>query len=202
MTAEVIDYPEIEDKIDAYSRLVAIARDARKERDEKYWIMGQCAILLETHYRDETLARFANEIGVDPKRLYEYKVMTEFYPSDKRALLDGLDITYSHMREAKRLGTVSQAIEFLHDVAMSLWTIVQTRERVNIMLGKMPSISQDASAPAKIYTSPMLQNFHPAFEVIATVTEINGKMVLGDTPLPPEFESGQRFRVMFEPIDS
>lgn len=201
MTVEdlIADSPVIEDDIDAYARLVDIAKDARRERDEQYWIMGQCAILIQTHYGDQTLAKFADEIKVDPRRLYEYKVVTEFYPADIRARLKPLDLTYSHMREARRLGNLDQAVEFLHAVAMNLWTIRQTRERVDIMLGKGQSlITQDERAA--IYTPPMLQNFHPTFEVIATVTEIDGKMVF-DAPLPPGFEKGQQYRVMFEPIE-
>lgn len=198
LEAYIDDQPVIEDDIDAYKRLVDIARDARKERDEQYWIMGQCAILLEIHYAKHTLATFANEIGVEPRRIYEYKIMTEFYPLDIRERLKPLNLTYSHMREAKRLGTIEQAIEFLHQIAESLWTVHQTRERMNIMLGRTQSaMSQDERAA--LYTPPMLQNFHPVFESIMTIRQ-DGTISL-DTPLPPDFEKGKRYRVIFEPIE-
>lgn len=192
------DSPPIEDEIDAYKRLVDIARDARRERDEQYWIMGQCAILIQTHYAKQTLAKFANEIGVDPRRLCEYKVMTEFYPANIRERLKPLDLTYSHMREARRLGDIDQAIEFLHQIAGSLWTVNETRERMNIMLGRtQPGMSQDERAA--IYTPPMLQNFHPVFEGIVMVRQ-DGSITF-DQPLPPDFEKGKRYRAIFEPIE-
>ena len=190
----------IEDKTDAYKRLVDIAKVALAERDAQYWILGQCALVFETHYGDQTLARFADEVGVEPNRLYEYRMMTEFYDAEARERLQPLKLTYSHMREARRLGDIDTASEFLHSVAMNLWTVRQTRQRVDIMLGKAPQISMSQEDRAAIYTPPMLRNFHPTFEIIATITEVDGKMVF-DAPLPPDYEKGQRFRVMFEPIE-
>jgi len=202
ITESVIEAPAPPiDKGYEYARLVEIAIRARQALDINRWTLGDCAAVFETHYRDETLARFANDIKVDPKTLYGYKVMSEFYTSDHRERIAELNLTHTHAREARRLGTVEKAMEFLELAAANLYSVPQTRVEIKLMLlaGKGLPLP-DVDAREKIYTPPMLQNLHPIWEGILTAKEVNGRTTLS-VILPDDIEKDRPYKVIVVALD-
>ena len=52
---------------------------ARRDKDDTHWALGDLADGLETIYGDETLATYAEAIGVDRHRLMRYRTVSRAY---------------------------------------------------------------------------------------------------------------------------
>lgn len=203
-----IEAPEIDesaypqgDKAYGYSQLLEDAILARKAMDTGRWILGECVLELETRYREHTMDQFADEILIDPKRLYEYKLMAAFYPAKERQKLAHLPLSYTHFREAKRLGDLEQAMAFLEDIALNLWTIQDTRNRLKIMLGLGVNVSAGSE-------SPVSHGSLTAEEVVAaggwqgraTVKTARDGSISLKCETPPGVVEGEEYIVTFQKI--
>jgi hypothetical protein len=205
MTAEdfIADSPPQMDEAIAYATLVNDAITARQAMDTGRWLIGEYVRQLKTYYKQKTIEQFSDEVGIDPKRAYEYASMSSFYPLNDRAELSDLDLTYSHYREARRLGDLDQAKAFLSEIALNHWTIQQTRERLKIMLyqGVKVAPGYDSPAPitdatgAPIVNTPEYQWRGPALVTI----DKKGRVQL-QCDHAPEIESGKRYIVSFEEV--
>lgn len=124
----------------AYAALTEDAINARQAMDTGRWLLGEYTrmVLDATVYGQHTIDEFADDIGVDSKRAYEYGAMASYYPPATRESLSELKLTYSHFREAKRLKDLDKSIEFLKTVALNAWTIRQTQEALKEIFDPQP----------------------------------------------------------------
>lgn len=83
----------IQDEAAAYAALVNDAITARQAMDTGRWLLGEYVRQLKTYYGQKTIEQFADDVGVDAKRLYEYAKLASFYPLKDRNELSDLDLT-------------------------------------------------------------------------------------------------------------
>ena len=202
MIEDAIAAPAL-DEIETYSNLVQAAIDARKAMDTGRWLLGNYVRQLITYYAEHTIEQFADEVGVDSRRLYEYGVMASFYPMDARESLSELDLTYSHYREARRLGDLDQAVEFLKTIALNRWTVRQTQDALKSMKAlagaAIPRMGGEFTTTDNRPVNP--HRPRPVWEGITQLTVKNGRITFDPGTLPPDFDPERPYKIIIEPID-
>jgi hypothetical protein len=204
MTAfDVINSPVVSpiDQAAAYAALTEDAINARQAMDTGRWILGECTrMLLDTSlYGQHTLDEFGDTIGVDPKRLYEYGSMASYYTPEKRESLSELNLTYSHLREARRLKDIDKSVAFLQKVALNAWTIAETRDALkeHFHPDSLPSYSD---SPPMTDSNGHPYNPQPEYQWRGPAVvhlDANGVLRLQCEGVP-EVEQGKRYMVSFE----
>lgn len=113
-------------------------REAAENIDKGRWLIGDLANAVETHYGEANIAQFAIQIGVEKKRVEEYRTVCDFWKNPHRQeILDLYPmIKYSHMRDAMRLKSLPKALTFLEDCAANAYTVEQARIELCRLLGK------------------------------------------------------------------
>lgn len=206
MTAEAYISPTSDEAHD-YATLVEYGRTANETMDKNRWLLGEYTLLLITYftrYSERTIEQFAEDISIDPRRLYEFSGMASFYPKEVREELSELNLFYTHWREAKRLKDLDKAIEFLKLIALNQWTLSQTRDALKALLNMGHDVAQTYSEDNKIIDlngrpidqRPIYQWRGPALVAVGK----NGKVQLQCDHMP-EIEDGKRYIVSFEPLD-
>ena len=66
-----------------YNKAVRTARAASQRVGLASWVIGDAALSVATEYGENTLARFADEIGVELATVRNYRTMAAKYPVDK-----------------------------------------------------------------------------------------------------------------------
>jgi hypothetical protein len=182
-----------------YSSLVRDAIQARQAMDTGRWLIGEYARTLVTHYREKTIEDFADDIGIDAKRVYEYGAMASYYPLETRAALSHLDLNYSQYREARRLKDLNKSIEFLEQVALNVWTIAQTRQALKDLFNPdTPPSYSDGPAMTDRDNRPFHER--PAYQwrgpAIVSFDGTGGVRLQCDSI--PHLEPEKRYMVSFE----
>lgn len=124
--------------LDSYESLVDYARSYSEDLDNARWILGDCANTINTRYGDRTMDELAKDIGQHRSTLYQYAKVANFYPEDIRhKIRDTMqNITYSHMRDALRLGDVNKAVEWLEFVSDTGKTVDEASHDLTEQLGR------------------------------------------------------------------
>lgn len=202
-TVDVIDSPTLSpthDQAAAYAALTEDAIKARKAMDTGRWILGECTRMLmdAAVYGQHSIEDFADDIGIDPKRLYEFAGMATYYTPETRISLSGLNLTYSHMREAKRLKDVNKSIAFLKEVALNVWTIRQTQDALKALFSPdaLPSYSDTPITDPNNQRIDQRPNYQ--WRGRATVSIDAKGVVRLQCEGIPEIESGEVYMVSFE----
>lgn len=81
--------------------------DLERVVTDQRWRQAAVVASLETHYGEKSLDKFAQEVGISPKRLYEYRAAYRVYQFSGRA--ENLDFT--HYVIASRAENPAQIIE-------------------------------------------------------------------------------------------
>jgi hypothetical protein len=123
------------DDINTWKDAVELAIDAAAQIDIGRYIIGDVSILVQAHYGENEIGRFADEINVDAKRVQEYRTVCKFFPPQIRSQFSELPISYSHFREAMRLKDLEEAIDFLHECALNLWRVRDARDEIKKRMG-------------------------------------------------------------------
>lgn len=58
--------------------------EARQNRDDAQWVLGDLALGIETSYGDHNLERYAEAVGVEYNSLRAYRIVAAAYQSDRR----------------------------------------------------------------------------------------------------------------------
>jgi hypothetical protein len=124
------------DETVAYTVLVDMARDMKRQMDLFQFGIGDIAATVETVYGQGQLKDFAQRVVLSQSTTYEYIKLAQYYPTDVRSELSDLPISYSHFRAAARFNDLAESLEFLKDAAANLWTVDQTRMELLERLGK------------------------------------------------------------------
>jgi hypothetical protein len=66
-------------KCETWEDFVSLGLIAREYKDKSQWILGRCALSIETKYGDNTLNKYAKEIGLDVKTLQNYRWVVKIY---------------------------------------------------------------------------------------------------------------------------
>lgn len=118
-----------------WEEAVTRGNEALTRMDKQKWRLGDIALKVVEFYGEraprgtQLIEHFAKAINADPNRVREYATVAKFWDEDNRREMAQLRlITYTHMRDAMRLGDVETAKRFLYEVADNEWTVGKARE--------------------------------------------------------------------------
>lgn len=110
---------------------------ARREMDKWRWVIGDLACEVETVWGAGRLADFARGIGMSKRSVERYRQMSLFYFASARTQLftefSEDVITWTHYREAMRIGTLARARNMLQVAANNGWTT----DEIAVVVGKL-----------------------------------------------------------------
>ena len=86
----------IEQKILNWEELVSEGMVARENKDGSQWRLGDLALMIEKKYREDSLGKFAVEIGVRKNSLKNYRNTARIFKKDIRISFSRL--SYSHFQ--------------------------------------------------------------------------------------------------------
>lgn len=143
---------------DDWQSIVTAGIELVQATDRNRWHLGDIAALAERVYGENSVKKLATEIRMPKhKTLYEYQRVAEFYPASAR--VEFVQLSWSHYREATRLGSLDNARELLaqaHDEDRPVaWLAREVRKRCG-----------EKVSPEKY------------LDVTAAITDLNGDLVL------------------------
>jgi hypothetical protein len=99
--------------------------ELNKSLDTRRFELGDLAVLIGKKYGQDTIGKFATEIGVGKKRLQEYRTVAHFYEKSLRMQIFNAypSLTYSHMRTAMKLASPAEVMGFLEECATNDWSV-------------------------------------------------------------------------------
>lgn len=170
---------------DYWTDLCERGRQAREALDGWRWILGDLACEVERRFGMESMADFAREVNIAKKTAEQYRRVARFYPEDTRVsfLQDAPNVTYTHFRDAMRLGSVDAAYAFLEEVALNNWTTDEALLRLAERLGHAPVEREDAA--------PM-----PRAEFVGFVGYTRGGLLVQSDTVPRDLIDGAKYRVV------
>lgn len=117
-----------------YEDFVSAGQALVEAIDRNRWSLGDLADKIATVYGDDTLGRFAGDIGLSKKTLYAYRQVARFYEPSTRENFADTNITYSHMRLAMRLNNRELALEWLQTASENDWTVDRLAYELHALL--------------------------------------------------------------------
>lgn len=139
---------------DPWEMMVAVGLDAQERLDTGRWLIGDLALLIPKQYGSDRLGEFAKAIRVEVARAREYRTVARFWDRQSSARAEILatyaSITYSHMREAMRLGKPEAARDFIEECAAEAWSVEAARLKLRERLGKPAPLCKLMDAEATI----------------------------------------------------
>jgi hypothetical protein len=191
-----------------YAVLTELGKQAVEQMDRNRWRLGDYTRLLITYftrYNHGDVKQFAEDISIDPGRLYEFSGMASFYPPEVREEFSELNLSYSHWREARRLKELDKAIEFLKVIALNAWTLNQTRQALSVLKrGGEIDVSRTYGEDNKIidlHGNPIDQRPIYQWRGPALVEVDKQGVVHIRCDHTPEIEPNKRYIVSFEEIE-
>lgn len=98
-------------------------REAREQRDGAQWMLGDLAASVETTYGEQSLQRYAEEIGVGYDTLRRYRAVARAFPKDRRRS----DLSYTHHAEVAAL---DDPAPWLQMAAAGGWSVSRLRSEI------------------------------------------------------------------------
>lgn len=136
----MLDLPGVE-TLDSFESMCDAGNAAREQSDNARWYIGELALRIGVDYGEKMVEEFARRVGIAKSTAYQYRSMCVFYNWIDRSRDD--NITYSHMRDAKRLGNVDLAREWLEFVSANGWSVDEASWKLTEKLGKTHPIPND-----------------------------------------------------------
>jgi hypothetical protein len=129
------------DALEDWQSLCDAGSTAREQADHWRWYLGDLACRVVTLFPprkvnlsvNHTLAEFAKDINVPKKSLYQYRQVAAFYPLSTRVEFETL--TYTHYRDAMRLGTLDDAMAWLAQCSEQGYTTDESGYKLGEILG-------------------------------------------------------------------
>lgn len=118
---------------EGWEDLSSAARAIADAHDRNRWALGDIGLKVVRRYGEDSLAAFVADIKkVRPSTMYDYCRISKFYPRDIRDLFPAL--SWSHYREAARLGALQRAINVLEQAQDEDMTVESLHALVNELL--------------------------------------------------------------------
>lgn len=151
-----------------WESLVTAGLELVQASDRNRWTLGDIAILAERHYGEGSIKKLATEIRVPKhKTLYDYHRVAKFYDHGARA--EFVQLSWSHYREAMRLGSLENARAVLTEANDSDWPVAALAREIKKRCG-------EKFTPEKY------------LDVIAAVTEVRGDLIVLRLPVGEGFK--------------
>lgn len=138
-TAKTINALEAIDRaytqgIDTWEAMVALGASDEEDMGILRWRQGDLGMRVEKHYGDKTLSKFASAINVKYPTFKQRCQMSRFWEKDTRVAFPTL--SYSHFREAMRLGDEPLAFGALLKAQRRDWPVWKFEQFIDRYLGK------------------------------------------------------------------
>lgn len=124
---------------DSYEEICELGRQAAQSIDSGRYTVGDLALLVQKHYKRDTIGRFAKDIGLPKARVSEYRRVCGFWSeSERKQLFDTYNgmVNYTHLRDAMRLKDKAAALDFIHECGGNGYTVEQAQVKLTERLGK------------------------------------------------------------------
>lgn len=110
-----------------HEQAVAIGQDAVDAADRNRITIGALAGLVERRYNEQSVRKFADEIGAGEKAVRQYqRVVDVLGIATCVEIMDTGILKYSHMRAAIRLKSRDAAVALLETAAREGWSVRET----------------------------------------------------------------------------
>ncbi len=128
--------PLLRDDPALYADWVAEGRDILLIEEGAQWLCGDHILRGRFLFPERTMHDFADDLKIAAATAYERGYMAAFYDASARAEFAALDLSYSHLREARRLGTLDAARDFLMECAAKQYSVSSAAVEVRKRLGQ------------------------------------------------------------------
>lgn len=164
----------------ALEKIYDLGVTARKDADRGRFTIGDLGLLITTHYRGHDIEDFAKHIGVGFKSIYEYMGVCEYYELLARTeFLDAHpNVTYSHLRQAKRMKDIDLSYGVLEQANDEQWTVDQTIRKVTEIIGKPVPPTKRIDSRALIVGRSIGNDQQVVFEFPLDISDKLAKMKL------------------------
>ena len=112
------------------------------------WAVGDALLEAFAAFPKRLTADMADDLGIAPATAYERAAMSSFYDHSARAEFEALGLSYSMLREARKMGHIDAARALLQEALAGAWSVrdmirevkarkseyVDTGERVHCVL--------------------------------------------------------------------
>jgi len=69
----------------SWEELCTLGMEARETKDNSQWILGDIALQVEKDYGSDSLGKFAVDIGINKRSLYQYRRVSQAFTLDQRS---------------------------------------------------------------------------------------------------------------------
>lgn len=111
-----------------FEQLCDMGSEVREKGDLAAWTLGDIALRVETYYSLNSIAEWANAVGIEQKQAYHYRSMSKYYPEDSRGKFEHL--TRSHYKIAKRLKDFNASMAILSQANRLGWSCAQLERQI------------------------------------------------------------------------
>lgn len=124
-------------KVWTYEEICDLCREANHEIDDRRWLIGDHALLIDKKYGDHTLDDFSRDIGMNKSTVRGWRRVADFYPeSVRRNILNAFpNLTYAYFKDALRLKYLDEAIQWLERCSSEGWSADQASHELSEQLG-------------------------------------------------------------------
>lgn len=141
-------------KLDTWESMVDVGITLAQAQDRNRWAMGDLAQRAERSYGDGSLSKLAYAINLRAKTFYEYHRVYAFYGESNSTHVE--NVTWSHHREAMRLGDLDKALWALNKASDKDWRVEKFNAVLSRYLGKGKRSQADAEPKRLLDTSAIV----------------------------------------------
>lgn len=122
---------------DIFEDIAGIGADITDLDTLQRFFLGDCARLVDTHYGEGRIKEFAKRAKRATQTIYAYRDVAAFYPTEaRRVWLNEPVLSWSHLRDAMRLGTLTLANDMLERAASECWSVDLMSIEIKKILGQ------------------------------------------------------------------
>lgn len=112
---------------DIWEAVISEGIEVGRDRDSRSWRLGDLALLVQKQYGRNSIGKFAKEINVPVRRVYDFRRVSKLFPRDIRddIITRFENLAYTHFEISASLK--DQALEFLEAASLNNWTCEEAK---------------------------------------------------------------------------
>lgn len=128
-----------------YAASISTLRDALLIIDGAQYLAGDQINRILDAFPDITMETIADDANMSVSCVYDWSAVSRFYCVELREHYTRLELTFSHLRLAKRLKTMDKACAFLDECVLMKWSVryaaIELAKRLNQPIDPPPMLS-------------------------------------------------------------
>lgn len=181
-----MDTPDIR-QLKSFEEHCEAGRTAREEMDNYRWYLGDLASNVSTKYGAHLIEDFARETNIRKSTAYQYKQVSEFYPQ-LSTRVEYVNLSYSHFRDAMRLGKLDKALAFLEECSANGYACDEASYHLTLLLNK-----EKGSEPTTETDEPEMHHLYSGTARVVSFDR-HGRVVL-DIDGVADLQTGQTVQI-------